>query len=133
MNSQVQRALQERIESFASDITKILQDAVADAVADTLGSAGASRARKGRAALPARASKKTDAAGRRTREHVQEEADALLKEIQRKGDRRIEEIAKSMRRSTKVLVTPMKKLLDAKTVKKSGVARGTTYRAASRQ
>lgn len=41
----------------------------------------------------------------------------------------MEEIAKSMRKTTKKLVVPMSKLLAAKKVKK-GVARGTRYRAA---
>lgn len=131
MNEHVQRRLQECIEGFAAQVTEILKDAVADGVASALGGSRRAQApvQRGRGRPKAR-SKAVDKAGRRTRERVQQEADALLKEVQRKGGRRAEQIAKSMRTSTKALVTPMKKLLAAKRVKKSGVARGTTYRAA---
>lgn len=132
MNEQIQKALQERIEAFASDVTEILQRAVADAVAEALGPG-----RKGRDAGPARGTRgaqravERDRGGKRTRAQVQREADAaLLQEVTRKGGRRIEQIAKSMRRSTKALALPMKALLKAKKVKRTGVARGTMYRAA---
>lgn len=124
MNERIQRELQGRIEAFAVDVTAILQRAVADAVAEAIGSPARGASRTSVSA------KSKDAAGRRTRQRVQQEAGTLLKEVQRKGDRRMEEIAKSLRTSTKALVTPMKKLLAAKKVKKSGLARGTKYRAA---
>jgi hypothetical protein len=128
MNERIQRELQKSVEAFATDVTAILQRAVAAAVAEALGGSRAARAQVGR--RPRGRSKAKDAAGRRTRQRVQQEAGALLKEVQRRGDRRMEEIAKSLRTSTKALVTPMKKLLAAKKVKKSGTARGTKYRAA---
>jgi hypothetical protein len=125
MNAQVQRALQERIEAFAADVTKILQDAVAVAVAEAFDAVPTSR--RGSALRP----RLTDAGGRRSRARMQQITDALLKEVQRQGGRRMEQIAESMGlKETKPLVTPMKKLLAAKKVKKRGQARGTTYRAA---
>ncbi|MBI1948577.1 MAG: hypothetical protein HYS27_23015 [Deltaproteobacteria bacterium] len=121
MNERIQRELQKSVEAFATDVTAILQRAVADAVAEALGgSRRATTAAKGTSALRGG---KTEAA-RAAR------AEALLRELKRKGDRRIEEIAKSMRTSTKALTAPMGRLLSAKQVKKTGVARGTKYRVA---
>ena len=127
MNEQIQRRLQERIEAFATDVTSILKDAVADAVAEALGARHA-RSTAGRA--EARRGTKRDKAGRRTRAQVQREADALLREVKRKSGQRMEQIAKNLRVSTKALALPMQALLKAKKVKKTGVARGTMYRAA---
>lgn len=121
MNERIQRELQEQVEAFATTVTAILQRAVADAVADALG--GSRKLRVAAKSAPATRGGKTEAA-RVSR------ADALLREVQRKGGRRMEEIAKSMRTSTKSLTSPMRRLLKAKRVKKSGVARGTKYRAA---
>lgn len=118
MNERIQRELQERIEAFATDITDVLRRAVSASVADALGGA---RQPKTAAATPRGG--KTEAA-RAAR------AEALFREVTRKGDRRIEEIAKSMRISTKQLKAPMGRLLKAKRVKRSGAARGTRYRAA---
>ena len=121
MNERIQRELQKSVEAFATDVTAILQRAVADAVADALGST-----RKVKSTVkdaPAPRGGKTEAA-RAAR------ADALLREVKRKGGRRMEQIAKSMRTSTKALTSPMGRLLSSKRVKKTGVARGTKYTAA---
>ena len=118
MNERIQRELQDRIEAFAADVTEILRRAVADSVAEVL---GGSRQRKNAAGAPR---------GGRTEAARAARAEALFREVQRKGDRRIEEIAKSMRISTKELKAPMGRLLKAKRVKRTGAARGTRYRAA---
>src|SRR3954469_7090783 len=121
MNAQLQRALETRIEAFARDITSILQSAVADAVGDALGSkrGGGSVARgAGGRKLSSRS------------ERIRADADALLRGVEKKGGQRMEQIAKSMGSSTKALGAPMRFLLKEKKVKRSGQARGTTYRAA---
>jgi hypothetical protein len=128
MNERIQRALNERIEAFAHDVTAILTDAVAAAVADAFGSG---KGRAGTSTVTAKRGKQRDKAGRRTRAQVQLEADVLLREVTRKGGQRMEQIAKKLRLSTKALALPMHALLKAKKVKKTGVARGTTYRAAA--
>lgn len=118
MNERIQRELQGRIEAFATDLTEILRRTVADSVAEVLGGV-----RRPRSAAPAPRGRKIEAA-RAAR------AEALFREVTRKGDRRIEQIAKSMRISTKELKAPMGRLLKAKRVKRTGAARGTRYRAA---
>lgn len=123
MKDGIQRELHARIESFASDITHILQKAVADSVADALGGRAARAARP--PALKARASKPKRAA----RRGVRIEAEQLLREVVWGPDRRMEQIAKALKTSSKDLTAPMKQLLAEKKVKRSGQARGTTYRA----
>ncbi|OGQ14097.1 MAG: hypothetical protein A2138_21355 [Deltaproteobacteria bacterium RBG_16_71_12] len=115
MNDQVKRQLQTRIESFAADITAILQQAMADAVT------GAARSRPTSVALPVskRGALKPAIAG-----------DALLREIARKPGLRIEQIAKNLGVPSKSLKAPVARLVKAKKLKKSGQARGTKYRLA---
>lgn len=115
MNEKLQRQLQSRIESFAADITTVLQAAVADAVSSALGA--------GRA-------KPTPVAAKRGAGRSTVETTALLREIARKPGLRIEEIAKNLGVPSKSLKAPVARLAKAKKLKKSGVARGTKYRVA---
>lgn len=117
MNQQIQRELQARVESFASDVTAILTRAVADAVAQALGSAAPRK-------LNTRvATRRRPQSGRGSSFEV----DAVFAEVKRKGGRRMEELAKALKTTTKSLSLPMKKLIVAKKVKARGVARGTRY------
>ncbi len=111
MNDQIRRQLQSRIESFAADVTALLQQAMADAVSGAVRSSSASRG----AAAPLRASIGND---------------ALLKEVGRKPGQRLEEIAKNLGVNSKSLKAPVARLVKAKKLKKSGQARGTRYRVA---
>lgn len=120
MSTNLENELRTRIEAFANDITAILQRAVATSVADALkvgpGRAG-SAAAKGRAARGQARSAAQDGAARA----------ALLREIQRKGGRRMEELSKAMRTPSKVLRGSIKALLADKKIKTTGQARGTKY------
>lgn len=120
MNQRIQRELQESVEDFGSDVTALLTRAVAEAVAEVL--AGA---RVKKAASPRNAATRRPKSGRGSSYDV----DKLFVEVQRQGGRRMEQIAKSLRTSTKSLTLPMKKLIAAKKVKASGMARGTNYTA----
>ena len=117
MSTQIENQLRARIEAFAGDITAILQRAVADSVSQAmsvkLGGKGGSAALQGRNA-------KGPAVG----------GEALLREVKRKGGRRMEELAVAMRTSTRMLKGPMKQLLATKKIKTTGQARGTKYHAA---
>jgi general stress protein YciG len=107
MNEKIQRELQGRIEAFAADVTAVLQRAMVDAVNQALkGSAG----KRGRVSGK---SKVSDA--------------ELLKEIARKGGRRIEEIELSLGAARKSLAPGVKRLLAAKQIRRTGQARGTKY------
>jgi hypothetical protein len=67
--------------------------------------------------------------GKRTPEEIEAQAEKLYAFISKNPDQRAEQIAKANRLSTTELVRPIKKLLEAKKIKASGVARGTTYAA----
>ena len=103
MNEQVKRQLQARIESFAADITAILQAAVADAVSSALGAARA---------------KPTPVAAKRRAGRPTVEPTALLGEIARRPGPRIEEIAKNLGVPSKSLKAPVARLVKAKKLKK---------------
>ena len=122
MKETMQNALRSRIDAFATDLTALLTEAVAQAVKDTLGGSATGRGGRGGA--------KKAAANGRSRAVVN--PDDLLRAVAQGGAAglRMEEIADSMRVPTKSLVKPMKALLAAKTVKRSGQARGTKYRGA---
>mgnify|MGYP001580449084 FL=1 len=119
MNDQLKNQLEARIQSFAADITAVLQGAVANAVEAALSD------------LKVKPAKQPSArSATRTRAPAEVNTAALLRELSRKPGQRMEELSKSLATSTKVLRAPMAALLDAKKVKKSGKARGTKYRAA---
>lgn len=122
MNEAIQRQLQARIEAFASDVTEILTRAVADSVAAALGGSPRSGAKR----VPA-----TSARSRRPKSGRGSSLDTetVLTEVRRKGDRRVEELAKSLRTSTRSLRLPLKKLIAAKKVKTTGQRRGMRYTA----
>lgn len=104
-------------------MTEILTRAVADGVAAALGrSTRKAKTRDGAMATSARGRPKS---GRGSSLDVE----SVLAEVRRKGDRRVEELAKSLRTSTKSLRLPLKKLIAAKKVKTSGQRRGMRYTA----
>lgn len=121
MNVKTQKLLQARIEAFATDVTNILQSAVADAVKDALPAS----ARRGALRLGKKAGR---GRGRKIGKSVAPEV--LLKEIAREPDRRMEQISAALGTSSKALVPTIKQLIADKKVKTSGQARGTTYRPA---
>jgi hypothetical protein len=67
--------------------------------------------------------------GKRTQEEIEAQAEKLYAFIAKNPDQRAEQIAKANRLTTTELVRPIKKLVEAKKIKASGVARGTTYAA----
>lgn len=114
MNEKLQNEIQSQIEAFASGVTAVLQRAVADAVASALAGKGGGRGRGGRRA----------AAGKSVA------PEAVLRELKRQSGQRMEELARNLGTNTKSLGGPVRELLKSKSIKKSGQARGTRYRAA---
>lgn len=165
MASNVDSEVRRLVDSFAAELTDLIQQAVEDAVRGALRSSPASSggrgkkkaakkggARRGRppgkAGKARKTSKKKGAAsatattggvkrGKRTKagwvrrspEYLDDLERRLYGEIKKKGDRRIEEIAKSMGEPTRNLALPAKKLIAAKKVKTKGQKRATRYSA----
>lgn len=160
MATNVDTKLRSVMDSFAADVTSIIEGAVDDAVRSALKTAsnGTGRAngtsRRGRP--PGKASKRTAASngaagkkakkasaggmkkGKRTKggwvrrspEYLADLERRLLAEIKRKGDQRIEQISDSLGEPTRNLTLPAKKLIAAKKVRTKGQKRATRYSAA---
>jgi predicted HTH transcriptional regulator len=118
MNQNVQRELQAQIEAFSQEIVAILTSAVTDSVASALAGKNA----KGGAAMVKRGPG-------RPPKNPSFDTDSLPAEIKRNGDRRSEQLAKSLRTTTKKIAAPLRKLVELKKVKTQGKARGTKYSA----
>jgi hypothetical protein len=120
MNQNLQREIQSRIESFATDLTAIIQRAVADAMGQAL------------ASLPPRAGAKgqpaTKAAEKASRGAVSE--DDVLRAVKKQPNLRMEELSRALGAPSKAIKGPVKALVAKKKLKTSGKARGTKYRAA---
>lgn len=165
MASNVDSEVRRLVDTFAADLTDLIQQAVEDAVRGALRSSPASSGGRGKKAAkkggarrgrpPGKAGKarktskkKASAAsatataggvkrGKRTKagwvrrspEYLDDLERRLYGEIKKKGDRRIEEIAKSMGEPTRNLALPAKKLIAAKKVKTKGQKRATRYSA----
>ena len=122
MDQNTQQLLRGRIDAFATDIAEILTRAVADAVTLSLGASG-SKAAAGKRGLTSGSS------GRSPVKVVP--ADLLRAVVQAGPDGvRMEQLGRVLNTPTKDLIRPIKALVAKKKVKRSGKARGTTYRAA---
>lgn len=117
MAKNTQAQIEALVASFTADLTRVMQDAVSEALRGT---------------GTAKAGKKTTAArragGRASSDTALDER--LFREIKKQGGRRLEELAVSLNVDSKRLKLPARRLVAAKRVKKSGQARGTKYRAA---
>ena len=150
MRNSTQSQIESLVHSFASELATLLAQATREDLAEAFGSTTGASAPKSassplrrkksatakkstnKAAPKAPTAKKAGKKGvrvRRSLKSVEKTAEALLREVQKKGDRRMEEIATSMGTSTKELALPMKKLLEDKKVTAKGKARGTKYSA----
>lgn len=152
MSDKMQDAINARVEVFAREISEIIQQSVTDAVAQALQATGGSaparttrrkatrrKATRAKAASRKKATAKK-AAGKatgsrrkkgqkRTPEQLEAMTKSLLKEIKRKGGRRIEEIGTALSIPTKELALPIKKLIADKKIKTTGQRRATRYSA----
>jgi len=126
MNNTLQAELQKRIEAFASDITSVLQRAVADAVAGALTGAPAAKATSTAArstktkAKPAKAE-----AGRAHRSSIS--AGELYAMLLTNGNRNIEKIAQGLGVKTATIAPLLRTLVEQGSVRRTGQARGTKY------
>jgi hypothetical protein len=116
MNQTLQAEIQKRIESFAADLTAVLQRAVADAVGSALKAGPRSAALGG------------GAAGARAR-GASLSASELYAALLATGDRNIERIAQDLGRPTSVVSPVLRALVEQGRVRRSGQARGTRYSA----
>lgn len=122
--SDIQHAINERIDAFVADITELAKKAALETLETGLGG-GLRRggAAKGLLGGP-RGRRKS---GKRTPDEISEAADQLLDYIRENPGQRMEAIAKSLGSSTKDLTLPIKKLLQQNAVRVEGQKRATSY------
>ena len=124
--SNIQQAINERIDAFVADITDLARRAALETLENGLGGGGR---RAGDKVLSApRVRRKS---GKRSPEEIQETADQLLNHIKENPGQRMEAIAKSLGSTTKDLTLPIKKLLQGGHVRVEGQKRATSYYPAS--
>lgn len=133
--SQVNSDLQSAIDSFAADLTALIEQSVAEAMVQALnnvdtGKAPSRKGKRGASRSTSKVAPKRRAKGeKRGAAELAKLKDDLLREIKREGGRRIEQISEAMQISTKELKLPMLKLIDEKKVKTKGQKRATRYSA----
>jgi hypothetical protein len=118
--SDIQQAINERIDAFVADITELAKQAALETLAGGL----ASGSRRGGEKGAPRVRRKS---GKRSPEEIAETADQLLTHIRENPGQRMEAIAKALDSTTKDLTLPIKKLLQQGHVRVEGQKRATSY------
>lgn len=122
--SDIQHAINERIDAFVADITELAKKAALETLETGLsGGIRRSTTTKGLVGGP-RGRRKS---GKRSPEEIQEAANQLLEFIRENPGQRMEAIAKAMGSTTKDLTLPIKKLLQQNLVRVEGQKRATSY------
>lgn len=126
--SDIQQAINERIDAFVSDITDLAKKAALETLETGLsGGAPRTSAAKGLGGTT-RGRRK---GGKRSPDEIKEAATQLLDYIRDNPGQRMEAIAKAMGSTTKDLTLPIKKLLQQNMVRVEGQKRATSYYPAS--
>jgi len=130
--SQSDRQIRALVEAFVADLTALVRDAALASVQDALSPTSVSRpAASGRRAYRRRSSapvrRRKGRGVKRARADLESLQVALLRHIQKHPGQRIEEIAPTLKASTKDLKLPVRKLIAEQAIKSKGVKRATTY------
>jgi NH3-dependent NAD+ synthetase len=121
--SDIQQAINERIDAFVADITELAKKAALETLETGL-SGGVRRSSTSKGLISTRVRRKS---GKRSPDEIQEAANQLLEFIRTKPGQRMEAIAKEMGSTTKDLTLPIKKLLQQNLVRVEGQKRATSY------
>jgi hypothetical protein len=119
--SDIQQAINERIDAFVAEITELAKQAALETLAGGL-SSGRRGGDKGLSSTRVRRK-----SGKRSPEEIAETADQLLGYIRENPGQRMEAIAKALDSTTKDLTLPIKKLLSQGHVRVEGQKRATSY------
>jgi hypothetical protein len=124
--TQLEDLIRKRTDLFVAELTELVKEAALESVGLALGrggvapSGGAQRVRRSGASARRKGEK-------RTPESLEQLTNDLFSQIKSGPGRRIEQIAKQMRTTTKELALPARKLLEAKKIKTTGRKRATKY------
>lgn len=122
--SDIQQAINERIDAFVADITELAKKAALETLETGL-SGGAPRASSAKGLVGTTRGRRKG--GKRSPDEIKEAAHQLLDYIRENPGQRMEAIAKAMGSTTKDLTLPIKKLLQQNMVRVEGQKRATSY------
>ena len=136
----IQKQIQDRVQSFVNELTGLIRQAGLEAVQDALGGVAPKRRGRPRKAKKAparrkavkRKAKKTGKRAKRSGAQVEAIAARVLAHVKKKPGQSVTEIAKTLRRTPKDLQLPIRKLIADKKLRTTGQRRGTKYFAAGR-
>jgi len=138
--NQLDREIQDKVGSFAQELTLLVRKAAVEAVAGALGAtdtrprrgrppgrkaASSATGRPRRGAAPGRRRKR----GRRSAEQLGAISDRLYKYVKSNPGQSIEQIGKGLGLPTSELKRPASNLLEGKKLRTTGQRRGTKYHA----
>jgi hypothetical protein len=122
--SDIQQAINERIDAFVADITELAKKAALETLETGL-SGGPPRSSSAKGLGGATRGRRKG--GKRSPDEIKEAAQQLLDYIRENPGQRMEAIAKAMGSTTKDLTLPIKKLLQQNMVRVEGQKRATSY------
>ncbi len=140
--SELDREIRSRIESFLGDLSALVKRSALASITSVLGQAdatagavaagvrrGPGRPRKSGVPSPLVAPTKKPGAkrGRRPSAQVEQAGAMMLELVKAKPGLRLEEIARELKASTKVLKLPALKMVKARVLRTEGQKRGTKY------
>jgi hypothetical protein len=130
--SDLQREIADRVSNFVSEITRLARQAAMDTLSNALQSEGGrGRGRPAATASAAPRRGRLPKGAKRSPAELEEIVAALHGHIKSNPGQRMEQIKKALGFSTKDLVLPVKKLIEAGAVRAEGQKRSTTYHAGS--
>ncbi len=121
--SDIQHAINERIDEFVAQITELAKQAALETLESGLSGGG----RRGSDKVLTGGARGRRKSGKRSPEEIQVHADELLNHLRENQGQRMEAIAKALGSTTKDLTLPIKKLLQQGLVRVEGQKRATSY------
>ena len=128
--SDLQKQMQERIESFVEEISELVRQAALEAVSEALGGTDglASLVQgRGRRATGSLVSVLRRRGGKRSPQEIESTTKIVIDFITRNPGQGVEQMAKALGRDTKELTLPIRKLVAARQLVTEGQKRATKY------
>jgi hypothetical protein len=127
MSTDVERQIDERVQTFVGELTDLVRQAALEAVSEAFG--GGIRVRRGgrRSASGGRAPGRRAKGAKRARAEIEALTGRLLSAIKKAPGQGLQLIGKALDVPSKELRFPIRKLLTDKSIRKTGHKRNTRY------
>lgn len=131
--SDINQRIQDKVESFVADLSALVRRAALQAVEESLGisrggaQASSERGRRAPAAKPSRKKSAAASGQKRPPEEIEQTLEAVLGYVTGNPGVGVEQIAAALGTKTRPLTLPIRKLLKAGVITRSGEKRATKY------